>query len=338
MLALAIGSVSPLPQAQAAPERDLVAYSVSAEKARSRPICTGQPLTITVTIQAHVQSEGAPEAKKDILVQRRVYATVEGVGKIEPTISRATATGNNPSRATFTFKSDKPGKAVVTFEVDVLRELLPGKPGFAPTRPPQGTDVYLLKTNPVEVTVVRCKFRVRTLGDWVVPGEANINIAAISNDAEVKADEQGNFTGSTSVNWTASVSRVMDCGGAITIGSSQLNWTGTLDDSGQLTLNGSYLSAAASLDAVCAGGGESTTGSEQFDLTPDPVQVSVASSGGTLNQSQVLEGPEAMSGSVTIIVIPEEDQAVAFNPEAGSSSIHWITALWESFPWMSLSQ
>jgi len=65
-----------------------------------------------------------------------------------------------------------------------------------------------------------------------------------------------------------------------------------------------------------------------LELTPDPVQVSAGSSATTVSQSQVLEGPEAMSGHVTIIVVPEEDQGTAFNLNSPST---WWALLWGEF-------
>lgn len=195
----------------------------------------------------------------------------------------------------------------------------------------------------MNVRVIPCKFEVTTIGEWRVPGEANIYIAATSGDAEVKAaDAQGPFTGSTTVNWVFSADRVGDCVATITIGSSRVDWTGAMDDSGQLTLNSADQPAAGSINSVCTADGTHFgtdgsvgTDSTQVQLTPDPLQVSVASSGGVFKQSQVLQWDGANPGYVTIIVVPEEDEAVAFNADsrAALSPSAWWAMLWDDFPW-----
>ena len=77
--------------------------------------------------------------------------------------------------------------------------------------------------------------------------------------------------------------------------------------------------------------------SAQFD-TSTVLGAVKDSSGGVINQSQTLQGPEAVPGYVTIVVAPQEDEAAAFNPgeleaRLGFSSV-WRAALMEIFPWL----
>jgi hypothetical protein len=174
----------------------------------------------------------------------------------------------------------------------------------------------------VNLKIRYCKFKAATIGAWNIPGQASGYVAATSNDAEIKAaDPQSPFTGSTSVNWVASVGSVRDCSGVATIGSSKLDWNGTMNDSRQLTLNGNFQTAAVDFQIKC--GGE--TDSMQFEMTPDPVTLTIASSGGTVNQAQTLEWEGANPGQITIIIFPVEDTGVALIPRT-----HALP--WESVP------
>jgi hypothetical protein len=197
----------------------------------------------------------------------------------------------------FRFKANKPGKTTLYFQGLVGKEYVSFN---------------------LDVKVLPCKFKATTIGEWHVDGPANISVVAISDDAEVEADEQGNLTGSTTVNWVATSSGVGDCPAAgIEIGSSRVDWNGEIDDTEHLSLQGTFLPAQGSVSVDCG-----TSGTVPVQLTPDPLQAGVTFSGGVFRQSQVLEGPEGpMSGFVTIVVVPVEDQAVAFIP--GNQEPSW---------------
>jgi hypothetical protein len=158
---------------------------------------------------------------------------------------------------------------------------------------------------------------------------------AISDDAEVKAaDAQGPFTGSANVNLTLATSPVGDCIGQSESASSQVDWTGNMDDEGLLVLEAKYQTAGMLLPVFCVGsGGGVASGSYPIQLTPDPLQVRLASSGGVFRESQVLQGPEPSPGFVTIVIIPEEEEVTAFNSDNQASG--WWAMLWENVPWLN---
>lgn len=239
---------------------------------------------------------------------------------------------------TFKFRGDKAGRTTLVFNAVVT--LVRGELaiGSTPAEPNRAEAL-------IQMEVVECAFDVTTIGQWSVPGPANISISAVSDDAEVKAQDGGSdaggesvslvantsggpalqgpgpLTGSTTVNWVGSADQVGDCIGTITIGSSQLDWTGVMDDSGQLTLNGTYQPAAGSIHQNCRG----VQGDVALELIPDPLQVSLASSGGVYNQSQALEGPEGpISGSVTIIVVPKDEETATLSPKPQAALSPWL--------------
>ncbi len=240
------------------------------------------------------------------------YVDDENIGTLSPP-SQVIGTPPKPDFAVFKFTAKgRPGRTVIIFTVP-RGSIIGGLGGYRLIR-----DLLW----PVSVKVDPCKFRTETLGDFNLPGEAQGHVSAISDEAEVKApDAESPFTGSTSVDWFASVGRVRDCGGAATIGSSKLDWNGTMDESGQLNLNGNFQTAAGSFDIECARGEESFSESMPLEMTLDPVSVSVASSGGVISQSQTLEWEGANPGRITIIIVPVEDTGVAVIP--GIHDVSW---------------
>ncbi len=302
-LALVIGSASLTPPVQAAAAGNFVEFELSVYPEKLPRICVGQKFSLYVGVSKTIfkvlngkEFEIPGRAPNPVATGTKA----SGVGTLEKLGGGdlMSLTGEN----TFIFKSDKPGTATLRFTVPIEESWVGAKEVVI------GPAVTLVK----EITVkVGCKKKVTTIGQWSVPGPANIFIAATSDDATVEGDEQGSYKGSTTVNWIGSADQVGDCIGTITIGSSQVNWDGQMDESDQLTLNGTYQPAAGSIHQNCRG----VQGDVALELIPDPLQVSLASSGGVYNQSQVLEGPEGpISGSVTIIVVPDEEEAAAFIP------------------------
>jgi hypothetical protein len=315
VIVLTIGSAGQTPRAQAAPASvDSVVFKLEVFPEKRPMICTGKPFALYAAIDKTVLkiiNKKVWDLPAPSITDPNVSAKIiGGPGRILGSLDEG------DTQTAFVFKSDKPGDTTIKFTANIRNSMV-------------GADEEVLglgsKTKREETITLKirhCKVKVKTLGDWNIPGEAQGYAAAMSNDAEVKApDAESPFTGSTTVNWVASVGRVRDCGGAATIGSSKLDWNGTMDESGQLNLNGDFQTAAGSFDIECAGGGESFSESMQVELTPDPVSVTVGSSGGVINQSQTLEWEGANPGQITIIVIPTEDTTVAFIP--GIQDVSW---------------
>lgn len=314
ILALAIGSVNQTPAAFAAPPGELAYFYMDVVNPKTTLRC-GQTVTYLVKVEALNNrldvlpmptpvpgSRGLPKGVSVIGVKVEAFSVDKNVGNFVAT-EKGFATAYTTVvldddlaglGARFKFKAIKPGKTTLHFDGLVGKEYVSFN---------------------LEVKVLPCKFKATTIGEWYVPGPANIHMMAISDDAEVSEDEQGSVTGSAAVNWIASADRVLDCVGVLTIGNSQVDWTGEMDDVDRLTLISTYQPAAGLIDNTCANAEGSISGTFQIQLTPDSVQVSTFSSGGVFRQSQVLEGPEGpISGFVTIIIVPEDEEAVAFIP------------------------
>jgi hypothetical protein len=140
---------------------------------------------------------------------------------------------------------------------------------------------------------------------------------AVADEAMVTADADGHYTGSASVNWVGTGSG--DCVFPVQISSGQIHYTGEINESGQLVMNQTYEPVENSWNYVC--GNHSGWGKGLF--TSDSISVSISSSGGVATMPHVLNVIWwiPMSGSVTTVIKPEEEEAVAFNP--GSHETSW---------------
>lgn len=346
MLLLTIAGAGQTPPAQAASDNPAdVYFEVSASPSKPPPLCINQSLQIYVSVNKNITK----------IIGGTSYnlprGIVTGGGMIHGIVSNPRigefrsdeyhiessaygADSLSSGMIVFTFTAKKAGRATLTFTADIPYHLVASN----------SDEVVPLHTVPakkaeIPVVVRNCKFKATTIGEWHVPGPANISIVAISEDAEVKtADAQSPFTGSARVNLAVTTSQVGDCIAQSVTTSSQVDWTGDMDDNGLLVMEAKYQTAGISLPVYCVGSdGGVASGSTPVQLTPDPLQVSLASSSGVFRQSQVLQGPEATPGYVTIIVVPEEDEATAFNADGQVALIPsvWRTLLWDNYPWLN---
>jgi hypothetical protein len=108
-----------------------------------------------------------------------------------------------------------------------------------------------------------------------------------------------------------------------------------MDESGQLVMNKSYEPVDASDSYDC--GNES--GWAKGLATSEPLHISMSASGGVLTRTHALtlDWYIPISGLVTIIVVPVDDEAVAFNPNsrAALSRSSWWATFTDNFPWPS---
>lgn len=171
-------------------------------------------------------------------------------------------------------------------------------------------------------------YKITATSRWHLTGPHEFDIVAKIENAVMKADEQGNFTGSATVNWTVTTTVVAPLCNSVnfTVSPSQAALTGHMDDSGPLAVNLPYQSATGSVTQVCRTPTGTETTSYGYWMAPDPLSFSVASSGGAFNQSQVLvltnignAGTAPLAGSSDIVVIPE-GEAVSFNPNNHETS------------------
>ena len=338
ILALAIGSAGQTPPAQAASDNSTeVSFELQVNPAHPAPVCLqhSQNFYIFLTRHLSLPQYGIPDLPLEISgVVVRGSVTDSNIGTLTPPESSGgyELADLTPGGADFTFTAKKAGTTILKFDAEVGSYW-------------DGDGATHMVSNPypvhveVPVTVKPCKFKVGAASRWHLPGPHQFDIVGMIDDAEMKADEQGNFTGSASMNWAVATTVLSPiCLSAIfTVSPSQANLTGQMDESGLLQANLTYSPATASVTQVCKVPTGTQTSTFHYQMVPDPLSLSVASSGGVFNQSQVLvmTSDFALSGSSAIVVIPEQDEAAAFNSDsrAALSPSAWRAMLWDNFPW-----
>jgi hypothetical protein len=303
VLALAIGSTGQTPLAQAAPVREIVYFSMKVQNPKTTLRC-GQTVTYLVKVEL-AQSKGAPtpapgsfgfpKGQSVIGVKVETFSVDKNVGDFIAT-ERGFATAKTSMvfdddltglGTKFKFKAKKAGTTTLYFEGLVGKEYVSDK---------------------VEVKVLPCNFKVKGASLW---NNGPISLVALL-DGEIKSDDEGNFTGTTTVNWDA-IFTIPDgntaCGGSrdVSATDSQADLTGSVSDSGQVTVNITYQPTTFSISGSCSLGG----GSGEETMAPTPLAITIASSGGVSTQAQALTG---ITGSAAIVIVPVDDEAAAFIP------------------------
>jgi len=314
MLMLAALVMSQFSLVRAIPLADftLVNFSLYAAPEGPLKICVGESVKFYVsvkrTIDEYKSSKFSTPKEDDVTA-----ANVEGevldtkIGKISPA-SRETnfKTGDSPN-AIFTFRAIKKGETDIVFKT-VINTFWIGKNGPTETLDKD----YKVNKQFVKVTVKQCKFKVSVNSKWSIPGEANLSYVAEVNEAKVTGDEQGHFTGSAKVNWTSNAGGVENCSGTSTVEPSPVNITGDMNQNDEIELTFTFQSAQNTIAAKCG----DASGSTKISLTPDSLKLAVTSDGGASSQSQALRGPETISGTAFIDIVPDDEGAVAFSQDS----------------------
>lgn len=328
-LVLAIGSTGHAPQVHAAmPHATQFRFALIAVKDTEPVICVGDEVLIhTRMVRVEVSEDGA--ASNSLRLTGIVVNAVvlePSIGYMKSPQQTTTVKNNAPGTATFTFVAAKSGTTKIAFDAYV-NESWWGEWIFGPF------ERYHIETK-LTLKVSPCLVSVDALMEWHVPGPANIMIVATVDRAEMRADDQGHFTGSGTVDWIASAGPVGDCSGTLDIGSSQADLTGDMDGNGQIAMQMNFQPAAAEFNADCGPAG----GERQEIATPDALAFSIPDSGGVIQQPQGLGGP-GVTGTTTIIVTPQEDEAAASRPGSQTAAAQflsiWEALLWNAFGWLA---
>ncbi|HCC79251.1 MAG: hypothetical protein A2X25_15490 [Chloroflexi bacterium GWB2_49_20] len=301
-LALVLAGTKPSSLAQAAPAsmNDYV-YSVSAYLDKGNAtICVGDNVTISTKVE-RIQIEKGSRALTNI--QKISGIWVEGlvqdpsIGKLlAPTRKLTGWNSDQPGIAVFAFHADKSGTTTLNFKAEIhyyksiLKKWIYGPAEIA-------------ESNPVDVTVVYCDYKVTAVSRWSGFG---INYTAIIHEAEMTANAQGAYTGTDTMNWV--ITNDPPCPHTLTP-TSQADLTGSLDADGQqLVVDLAY----QPVEGIWYGymSFDCTQGSwnETFSHSPAPLTFSVPASGGSHKTYQVLvdnyspAGDGDMSGSANVFV------------------------------------
>ena len=303
IIALAIGSAAQTPPAQAAPNNsDDVFFEVWAFPQAPPPVCINKTLKIFASvnkgIDKTINGKDYHLPRGTVLGGVTIHSSMSNsnVGTLTPVDLpvEVDSGASSPGQVTFVFTAKRRGTATLTFESN-------GVTGGGEDVPDSdlatlGTKVPAKKAE-ISVTVIPCNFKVKTISRFI--GAVNDTVA--NSDAKVVANEQGSATGSATVSYATPITE-FTCSFAASDTPSQVDWTGTIDID-QLVLTGTFQPSMTSFSATCPAPAPGY--SKQVAWTMDPLTIQVALSDGasTIKKAQ---GSTGISGSVVIIVIPEE--------------------------------
>ncbi len=238
------------------------------------------------------------------------------IGRITPDVNTTKwASSIYPGAADFMFQAERPGTTIVAFSGMIKT------PGWFGTDFRAGASQ--LVSNQVDIRVVPCKFKVNSVSIF----RAGMTSVGMMN-AVMESDANGSFTGTATLNWVTS----MICGISSPIDPGTADLTGKLNESGQLV--GEIIFGPM----TSVGGGPCglvTVNTSNFG-TLDPLTINASYAGVSVyTQAQgitVTNG--SFTGTASIVVIPQEQEAVAFNADsrAALSPPAWWAMLWDEFP------
>jgi hypothetical protein len=292
----ATGGMTQKLDAQAAPEAYVYYLTPSRDRDLDR-LCAGEEAVFYVIAERKENDSSISRGQDPTPPQPIAGVTINGTvldpsyGKLSPTTSktlvgrvfRGLTRAEPPGSAVFFFTALKPGRTELRF-TGRMNALLSANRDYVPfTRP---------------VRVVPCKVKVSTSSTW----SAGMDIVATIDEAQMDADDAGRFTGSANVTWKTSVIGVGGCTAAETSGpSSKAELTGEIDESDQLVIKITFAPKDFSGFATCW----RTTVTENL-ATPDPLTISVATTGGSATQGHAVTAKNgSFSGSASIVVTPE---------------------------------
>jgi hypothetical protein len=321
---------------QAAPPNSTdVEFELKSYPEAPRPLCPRQQLKIYVSVSRsiHRTINGTDRLLFDGPVSGVVVrgsVTDSHIGTLTPPESSGSygLADLTPGDADFVFTAKKAGTTILKFDGEVGSYWV--GTGATETLP----NSYRVHVE-VPVKVIPCKYKVSTVQQSVIEGPAGFKFSplAMIDGAEMTEDQQVHFTGTAPVNWVGGTSNTLPCNLSVKFApTTQASLAGDINDSGQLVANLTFPAPEASLTMACFGASNTVP----YVLSADPLRFSVPFTGGAVTLSQgFLSATGMVPGSAVIVVIPEEDQVAAFNPDsqAALSSSGWRTMLWDNFPW-----
>jgi len=299
VLVLSLGSAGQIPPAHAAPAATELRYSMSAKKlGGNATICIGDdvPIHVRVTRAEFVGNQG--NNVQDI-PGARIEASMSnsGIGRLNPISIYTGWDSNDPGGADYTFHAEKAGTTIIKFKGTISQIWWPAKLGLPPL-----VNRRDFVNAQVDITVKKCDYKVTSISKWQVPGPVNLRIEASISEAGLVDDGTGRFTGTASVQWHLTTSKLLDCEAQSVTTTSEAELTGVREDE-ELTLDLAFVTANITLPVFCVGSdGGIASGGTPTQMTPKPVTFTVPATGGGTRETHVLQGPETVSGSVVVIV------------------------------------
>ena len=287
MLALSIGSGGQLPRVQAAPARDQGNASMIVINPKLS-FCVGQSAFYEVKVFINfkadalsgisVDAESVDQSVGDFIGPNKKGLFTHRTKSWEE-LDNLRDHEDMPSSAVFQFKAKKVGTTTLYF---------------------QGLAYGQYASFNVPVRVIPCRYRVVTHSTW----SAGMTSVATIYNAVLEANDYGEFKpADVAVLWN--IPNL--CGNAIKspVFQSMATLSGRLNENDQLQLKITFTNAGSEGGGNCGGFGVHTAN----NMTPDPLYVTLSSSGGVESQVHIVKAENGdFPGSVIIMAWPEEEK------------------------------
>jgi hypothetical protein len=284
VLAVGLAGAGQALPARAAPAGDYSYRVVAALDKGNATICVGDTVTAAVRAQLFYDDNDLGPTRSSLWVEGAVQNP--GIGKFVVIRKPIGWNSDRPQEVVFAFHADHAGKTTLTFKAEVhyYKSVL-YKWLYGP--------VEYVYSNPVDVTVVNCKYQVMTISNWKVPGEGYL---AIMNWTDLTMDADGNFHGTGTAHWSGFWQVVppglgASCDTVFTGPASPVDLSGHPDQLGNLVLTIHFTEVKAlNWHAIChADGGTIPPVDNNVRLAPENLTVTLPPFGfGGFKQSQQL--------------------------------------------------
>jgi len=240
---------------------------------------------------AHVKVEAYPDDKS--------VGTFIGSNKAGFAVQRTGANLQTPVSASFRFKAGKKAGATTLFFEGIADHKVDISQGYV--------------SNKVNIRVIACRYKVHgkvTFPSLVTNAFTPYPKQVMVVDAEINADSEGHFSGTSALQWTArpttgptiqgvncTTSQTFSSSGDVTI-NGEVNERGA--NEGKLTLMFTYTTATAVTVGLCKPGGSTSV---PLSYVIDPIAVTVPVAGGKVRVRQG-ENQAQVSGSLSVTVTP----------------------------------
>ena len=315
VLAFGVGLAGgPFATAAAQEPTEVVRFSLGTEPPAALSLCVNQKKMIKVTVARETAQTRRFNQIHDVKVMSDVSIQAEvtdtSIGDIEQQLGNSEEDFTSYTQGYF-FQAKHAGSTKVNFKSVFSVYRIPGSNLMrVPAYPAQQTVENLLN-----VTVKKCHPKVHSTHRW---SSENAVLAGVLNETELNGDEQGNFTGQGTMTWLAHAINVFGCDSSVSVDEyapSQVDLTGQMDESGQLSIQMSFQPIEDSVTVVCVKRLEGTT-EDHYSVVENLAALSLdmPEAGGVTSQPQALvygRQNTSLMGEAVVDVELETDEATS---------------------------
>jgi hypothetical protein len=298
VLALSIGSVSQTAPAQAAPAATEFGFKLKAKKDKGNAtVCVGDQVRISVQVTRE-EYVGNKVSNRQNVPGILVDASMSNkIGSLSPSSSETGWKPIKPGTANFILAAEKAGTTTITFKGTITQIWW-----WSKLVGPLEVEIDFVEDQ-LNIKVEDCEYKVDTYSRWVQNG-GYFTVIAMINGGGMKVDEQGQYSGTASVDWgiIPNLSLSGCTMGAMVIPSSEAKLYGDIDGSDLYVVVTFTSVTYKPVEIACPNlpGSPSGSASSAFKVSPEPMTRKVPYTGGSSEKPQGLTNFPSGNGLITV--------------------------------------